>query len=320
MRLPIPSKELKKRKTSLKRRQVDLNVLHPDVMSAVVGDFLDFKYPKKRLLKVVTSYQAAIQMQRVLPAPKPQLVNLIELLDVEDDSLKMYFVQRINAVRRVKELGKQVFFQLWTHIKDYCPNWRSDLPRVNQVFEFAETHDIHWEFSKKDVQAEIAYDLQVADPSMDWTTYLKKPCFHRTWSKAAAYPNHPINSKAAIIERIQEFQKTSCTSRKEQLTRVFKTNGVKMRSDSQFISSFIKGYTMCSPEEVCATLGLYSAMFEYSHVAWIRNHRFFEIELQTKFYSEGIDWIVAYREIINSPSFRRRCENKCVESFKGHEP
>ncbi|KAJ3095824.1 hypothetical protein HDU96_001030 [Phlyctochytrium bullatum] len=118
--------------------------------SLVVEDFLTYKYPTRKQHQVIQSHKTAMILQKLLPQnPRPHLEEAHVTGPHEAAAVIRRVMEPFEPIRRfgATEMAK----------------------RCNEVFSFTERRHINWEFSRRDLQAKIAFKMETEDPKEDYT-------------------------------------------------------------------------------------------------------------------------------------------------------
>ncbi|KAJ3118432.1 hypothetical protein HDU96_001599 [Phlyctochytrium bullatum] len=327
-RLLLSSRDRADRLARLRKHSVNLDDLHPSLRSAVLADFLEEKYPQKRLLRVVQSFNTAMALQRLVPDnPSPDLLPLIETKVLRPGMAP----ELAQETMRLFTLGRRVFSLFWHVIfrmlpsdddvdSDYDSDWedsdyedegtRQTALNCNEVFAFTERRQINWELSGRDFRAQIAFELETKSPyGVDYTKVVNSSAFAEFWKAVKVYPDHPAHQKSAAKASISRYLSWKKSSKLESVLKAtFDEHGVEMRDDSKFIDQFCEGKVFCDPEQVVATLYLTGKLFEQSHVVWSQLRGTYEARLKRSVYEDGKKWMEAVKELTGGPAFRNHCQ------------
>ena len=277
---------IKERKSKLlKKYKIDIEGDIPlSLYPRVVGDFLAVKYPKKNLLKVVSSAKSALKVVQVfadIPQPRVELLDLFETspdLCGQDciQTLKEKLMQQMALDSALKASMRTVFKNLYTQIGGFIVNKSEALEsikNVNQILKFQELRFINYNLNpnKSSKRAQLALDLETMDPTVDYTEILSQTAFSNFFARADLYPTHPTSSLEYLKDQVLAFLASKPEDRKETLKAALLDQGIQLWSDSTFCNQYIGKQVCCELEEVVATMGLTKAMFAYSHIAWSNN-------------------------------------------------
>jgi hypothetical protein len=204
MRKPASTADIHQRKRKLKNYGVRLSELNSEMLNAVVGDNLTFKYPKTIIRDIRERYAKFSKLKSIYANPGPNMLQFVECDQPNSEILEALSTYHKHYERIVKN-GRIIFGSLLVHLKPHWPTWRGDLAAVNSVFHFGSALDLNWEISNKDLLAKVIYEFQMEHPSTDWVKVFAKKCYETLWKRGRKYPEYMGYKLEHIIPKIKEF-------------------------------------------------------------------------------------------------------------------
>ncbi|KAJ3100455.1 hypothetical protein HDU96_010320, partial [Phlyctochytrium bullatum] len=315
-KLALRDDDKAERLSRLQKRKVHLDDLHPTLRPLVVGDFLTLKYPTKKLLQVIQSHKTALLLQHLLPQnPRPWLMHLLADLKVASQrEAAAVALTAMETSKRMRRLGHIVFSLLWREIAELAvgseyrhrPVPKSATAkmakRCNEVFSFTERRHISWELSARDLKADVAFEMETADPEEDYMELLSGEAFGWLWRVVKSFPEYRLHQKETLKARISQFlQQNKDGELPSILTAEFEKHGiVPSPRISQTVAEFGSGFKCCPPQRVVAISHLLTCFPNtcFEHVMDLQR------VLNHAVFSERLGWMEAAVEIENSKEFK----------------
>ena len=121
-------------------------------------------------------------------------------------------------------------------------------------------------------------------------------------------PEHHVLGIVATRTLIENIQKQSSKARRTLLKEALEAEGLRLRSDSGFCSSFIDGKSLATCEEVVATMRLTKWLFdEFNHTTWSEWHEQLEDAMNNFVLKESLSWSDAFEKV--SEEYYHECES-----------
>lgn len=300
---------------------------------AVLGDFLEFKHAKKRLLAVIASARE-LQSGKTATASSASSssASASKGKELEKNAVSSNVDMSSGGEQELKlkslsphSLAHTLLINLWPEIVQFST--LKSARNLSAAFpNWIPVNEMEWEASKKDFKAQVARELARAINSREddnaskkhslvinaTTDIIDKPCYSRLWYRVASHSKNFADA-SVIATQILDHEDSlsenqyaeSCECRRASLKAALEENGCELRSDSTFCSAFIDGETFVDMEEVVAVMMLTSALLDVGRQAWSEYRHQYENELEEKVFENvtAKDWIDAVNEIIGSENF-----------------
>eukprot|EP00948_MAST-09A_sp_MAST-9A-sp1_P003019 g3019.t1 len=133
-----------------------------------------------------------------------------------------------------------------------------------------------------------------------------------------AFPFNRLVGVKAVREQIRKGSESQEQRRTELTTHLRSTYGLGIRNDSSFCKDYIEFETLCSLEEVAATVALSSYLFEFGgHIAWSNCAQSLESEMRQLVVSETCDsWESAFCEVVNNEKNAKLIRKRMYRNYR----
>ena len=126
-------------------------------------------------------------------------------------------------------------------------------------------------------------------------------------------PEHPVLGIVATRALIENIQKQSSKERRTLLKKALEAEGLRLRSDSGFCSSFIAGTSLATCDEVVSTMRLTKWLFdEFNHTTWSAWHEELEDAMNSAVLKKSMSWSDAFDNV--SEEYYDECANSFVSA------
>lgn len=329
------------RSLSLSKRHIDISAFPDDLAAAILGDYLQYKHPRKKIKAVETSASAASELMKKFKSPRPETLEIAES-DPARVNDRAFWIMQLQLGKKLVKDRDDVFSQLWNRITCF---WE-EADSIKWAFAFRDVvplGDVRWSFSDKSLEAEIVrhFENSLSAP-FPIKHILRHHSFSMILSRVERFPGHPDHNVDAIIKKIESLLDVQsaikrdpalCIQRRIDLEYALESAGSVTRVDSSKnkasihdngstsvpkklyspYSEFIYGSTLQSVDEVVAL-----TIFEEKLVAFgdedeeLLMHYIPAVE--SGVFEDGKDWITSVLNIANSSSFEEQVRNQVARN------
>jgi hypothetical protein len=281
-------------------KRINLDTIHPNLVKAVLGDYLVRRQPKKSLASVLISATAALALQKIVINPQEYTLSFMESLDdsVPEETVKKELHQII-LKRQQHQLSIRILFtQLMHDIAVYlsfddCANWYQAFPFMLNLAS------MHWVKSDKGLKDKVAYELGKSIwVGKNATRILQQEAYFTLFQRATRYPDHPWHTVTALVQKVAKFE--NC----RQLLTVHQSNYKDIRKREMYeclkenqcfkacpgcLDKYIYALICVDIHEVIANTILTNKLMSYSSIVFAELIERFKLDLIRKVYRKKMD-------------------------------